>query len=132
MDIKYEILNFNPNNGSLTIKYFTDEFTDGLVYSVDVPIVDGKFASEDEVTSIIEFNKPKGQLERMFATTKIEPPDFLRQHIKIKEPEVEEDITLNTLNTLDADSRTMAIKDLISTGDIEDFIRKVSSQNNEI
>ena len=44
-NVKYEIQSFNPNNGSLTIKYYTDEVANGLMYNIDVPIVDGNFAS---------------------------------------------------------------------------------------
>jgi hypothetical protein len=125
MEIKHEITNFNTSTGSLTVKYYTDDFPQGLQYNIDVPIIDGKFIGKDEIDAMIEFNKPKGQLERILATTKIEPPDFLKQYIK-EEPIVTtgEDV-ISTSKPVD-----LAIKNLIENGDVEGFMKKIS--DNEI
>ena len=105
----------------MTVKYYTDDFPQGLEYNIDVPIIDGKFVGKDEIDAMIEFAKPKGQLERMVVTTKIEPPDFLKQYIK-EEPVIE--------TTAVEDSSTLAIQNLIETGDVEGFMKKIS--DNEI
>lgn len=81
-NVKYEIQSFNPNNGSLTIKYYTDEVPNGLMYNIDVPIVDGSFASQTEIEAMIELMKPTNQLERLIVSTTVEVPSFLTQHIK--------------------------------------------------
>ena len=123
MEIKHEITNFNTSTGSLTVKYYTDDFPQGLEYNIDVPIIDGKFVGQDEINAMIEFNKPKGQLERIVTTAKIEPPDFLKQYIK-EEPVIE------TTSGIMDDSSALAIKNLIENGDVEEFIKKIS--DNEI
>jgi hypothetical protein len=80
-NVKYEILNFDPNNGSLLIKYFTDDVPEGLRFNIDVPIIDGKFADEDAVQAMIEQMKPTPQLERIVASSTVEIPSYLTQHI---------------------------------------------------
>jgi len=127
MEIKHEIVNFNISTGSLTVKYYTDDFPQGLTYNIDVPIVDGKFVGKEEIDTMIEFAKPKGQLERMVVTTKIEPPDYLKQYIK-EEPTIvatEGVVSVSTGNPTD-----LAIKNLIESGDVEGFMKKIS--DNEI
>lgn len=126
MEIKHEITNFNSSTGSLTVKYYTDDFTQGLEYNIDVPIIDGKFVGKDEIDAMIEFNKPKGQLERIVTTAKIETPDFLKQYIK-EEPTIQ--ATTEVSGVLD-DTSTLAIKNLIESGDVEGFMKKIS--DNEI
>jgi hypothetical protein len=121
MEIKHEITNFNSSTGSLTVKYYTDDFPQGLEYNIDVPIIDGEFVGKDEIDAMIEFNKPKGQLERIVTTAKIETPDFLKQYIK-EEPVIETILT--------EDPSTLAIKNLIENGDVEAFMKKIS--DNEI
>jgi hypothetical protein len=123
MEIKHEITNFNSSTGSLTVKYYTDDFPQGLEYNIDVPIIDGEFVGKDEIDAMIEFNKPKGQLERIVTTAKIETPDFLKQYIK-EEPVIE------TTSGIMDDSSALAIKNLIENGDVEEFIKKIS--DNEI
>ena len=127
MEIKHEITNFNTSTGSLTVKYYTDDFPQGLQYNIDVPIIDGKFVGKDEVDAMIEFNKPKGQLERILTTSNIEPPDFLKQYIK-EEPAI---VTTEGVVGVSTGSPTdLAIKNLIESGDVEGFMKKIS--DNEI
>lgn len=125
MEIKHEITNFNSSTGSLTVKYYTDDFTQGLEYNIDVPIIDGKFVGKDEIDAMIEFNKPKGQLERIVTTAKIETPDFLKQYIKEEPIVTTEEVGVSTSNPTD-----LAIKNLIESGDVEGFMKKIS--DNEI
>ena len=80
-NVKYEILNFDPNNGSLLIKYFTDDAPDGLRYNLDVPIIDGQFIGQDAVVAMIEQMKPTFQLERLVVSSTTEIPSYLTQHI---------------------------------------------------
>jgi hypothetical protein len=126
MEIKHEITNFNSSTGSLTVKYYTDDFPQGLEYNIDVPIIDGKFVGKDEIDAMIEFSKPKGQLERIVTTAKIETPDFLKQYIK-EEPTIQ--ATTEVSGVLD-DPSTLAIKNLIESGNVEEFMKKIS--DNEI
>jgi hypothetical protein len=80
-NVKYEILNFDPRNGSLLVKYFTDDVPEGLKYNIDVPIVNGQFVSQVEVEAMIELMKPTAQLERLIVSTTMEIPSYLTQHI---------------------------------------------------
>ena len=80
---------------------------------------------KDEIDAMIEFNKPKGQLERILVTTKIEPPDFLKQYIKEEPIVTTEEVGVSTSNPTD-----LAIKNLIESGDVEGFMKKIS--DNEI
>jgi hypothetical protein len=78
-DIQYEILHFDPSNGTIKVKYFTEEFTEGLFMQFDVPIIDGKFANQDEINSFIESFKPVSQIERALLTKSLEIPVHLAE-----------------------------------------------------
>jgi hypothetical protein len=86
MIIKHEILSFDKTSGSILVRYFSDEFPSGLIYNIDVPVVDGSYVLGDELTSMIEAFKPVGQIERMVLLQTISIPDELSALIP-KEPE---------------------------------------------
>ena len=81
MNVQYEIVEFNPNNASIRVKYFTEEFTEGFFFNFDVPVVDGKFADQEAINAMIEAFKPVPQIERVLLSRKMEIPSFLAEKI---------------------------------------------------
>ena len=81
MDIHYEIVEFNPNNASIRVRYFTEEFTEGFFFNFDIPVVDGKFADQEAIEAMIEAFKPEYQIERILLAKKMEVPSFLAEKI---------------------------------------------------
>lgn len=65
MNIQHEILAFYTNSGSIEVKYFCDEVPEGLIYTIDVPIENGQFVSQESIEALIENFKPIGQLQRI-------------------------------------------------------------------
>lgn len=77
MQIKHEILSFNPKTGSITVRYFNDETGAQLEYNIDLPIENGAFVSQEKMTELIEAMKPVGQLERAAALNDVDIPSHL-------------------------------------------------------
>jgi hypothetical protein len=94
MNIQYEIVEFNPNNASIRVRYFTEEFTEGFFFNFDIPIVDGKFAEQEAIEAMIESFKPEYQIERVLLARKMEIPSFLADKIVEQVPSVPETPTL--------------------------------------
>ena len=81
MNIKYDILEFIPNTGSIAVKWYCDEVPYGLVYNVDLPIIDGHYPQEHELDGIINRFEPTGQLERIAELNKAQVPEYLEKLI---------------------------------------------------
>lgn len=77
MQIQYQILNYIPEQASIVVKYFTDKIPNGLTYTLDIPIIDGQLAGEEEILKLIEIYTPKGQLERLENLLNVEHPTHL-------------------------------------------------------
>jgi hypothetical protein len=77
MQIQYRILNYVPEQASLLVNYFCDEVPDGITYAIDVPVIDGQLADEEEIMQLIQGYTPKGQLERLAALKTVEHPTHL-------------------------------------------------------
>ncbi len=87
MNIQHEIISFHAPTGSMLVRYFSDEVSEGLAYNIDIPLVNGTFVSQDEINSLIEAMKPVSQLQRLAELQAIEIPEFLSALIP-PEPEV--------------------------------------------
>lgn len=61
--IKYQIMAFDKDNLGIVVRYFTNEVTPGLTYSLDLPIEN--MPKGKELENFILFHAPKAQLERM-------------------------------------------------------------------
>ena len=98
MSIQHEILSFNPTTGSILVRYFTEAVPEGLRYNVDIPIVDGVFASQEEVEALIEHMAPVGQLERVAVTKQAEVPNYLQAYVPVAvgngEPVISKEVAL--------------------------------------
>lgn len=81
MEIKHEILEFNPVTGNIVVRYFTDDFTEGYVFNIDLPIKDGAFPSQAEINDLIIFYAPKEQLARAGAVKNTPIPDYLLNYV---------------------------------------------------
>lgn len=77
MSIQHEILSFDANNGAVLVRYFTESNPNAYIYNVDVPMIDGKYVSEEELTAHIEHLAPKAQLERVEQIANAEVPKYL-------------------------------------------------------
>jgi hypothetical protein len=65
MIIKHEIIGFDPASGSILVKYFSDELADGLIYNIDVPVVDGRYIVGESLNTLINAFAPTGQMHRV-------------------------------------------------------------------
>jgi hypothetical protein len=90
--VQYEILYFDPVTGTVSVRYYCEDNPEGLVYAIDVPIVDEQYASEEELIQLIELMKPTGQLHRITVAKLVEIPQYLQDLIPppIEEPVIEE------------------------------------------
>jgi hypothetical protein len=79
--IKYEIVNFYPETGSISVKYYTDIFTEGWIYNLDLNVDNGVYPSQEEINNLIEFYSPRGQIERIEKVKTAEVPDHLKSFI---------------------------------------------------
>jgi hypothetical protein len=77
MNIKYDILEFVPHTGAIAVKWYSDEVPYGLVYNVDLPIVNGNYPALEELDNIIKNFEPRGQLERIAALNQAKIPEYL-------------------------------------------------------
>jgi hypothetical protein len=114
MNVQYEIVEFNPNNASIRVKYFTEEFTEGFFFNFDVPVVDGKFADQEAVNAMIEAFKPVPQIERVLLSRKMEIPSFLAEKI------VEQVTIVPEINPLIGYDVESAIQRLLKEDDEDD------------
>jgi hypothetical protein len=81
MNIKYDILEFIPNTGTIVVKWYSDEVPYGLVYNVDLPIIDDSYPELHELDNIIKQFQPTGQLERIAALRNAQVPEYLEKLI---------------------------------------------------
>lgn len=89
MEIQHEIVAFNKETGSILVRYYTEENQIGLNYNIDLPIIDGKYPTQEEITAQIKFMEPRGQLERTIQVAAVEVPSFLEALIPAPAPIVE-------------------------------------------
>ncbi len=82
MDIKHEILDFEPSIGGILVRYYTDNFPSGFTYNIDLPVVDGKYPTEEEIQEIIKHYEPRGQIERALAIESTSVPASLLNLVK--------------------------------------------------
>jgi hypothetical protein len=83
MQINHKILSFNPNSGSITVCYFSNEVPDGLIYGIDLPIVNGAFVDTSEIEKLIALHCPKGQLKRIVELQTTAIPEFLMPYVPV-------------------------------------------------
>ena len=78
MNKYYQIIGLNKNIGQLSVKYWTDEYLDGLVYSVDLPVSETNTVPlGEELNTLILSMFPEGQLLALIARLNIVAPvDF--------------------------------------------------------
>ena len=87
MDITYEILSFNQDAGSVDVKYIAASVPDGLTFTIDVPIVDGNYISENELITIIENHKPVWQVNRYAEVKSVTIPSYLLNMVRAVQEE---------------------------------------------
>lgn len=83
MNIQNEIINFDANTGTILVRYFCNEFPEGLIYNIDLPVENGEFPDQSAIDNLISLMKPKGQIERIVALKNVSIPDYL---IKLNPP----------------------------------------------
>lgn len=81
MNIQHEILSFNPETGSILVKYFCSEIPEGLIYNIDLPIENNQYPNENSIVEIIKQFEPNSQLGRMINLKNISIPMFLLELI---------------------------------------------------
>lgn len=63
--MNYEIKAFDKATGSTLVRFWTDDFPAGLIYNVDIPIVEGAYLSGSDLDTHIRSFAPHGQIERI-------------------------------------------------------------------
>lgn len=81
MEVQHEIISFSPDTGTVAVRYFSSEVPEGIQYGVDVPFVDGQYASMDALTDLINHMAPRWQLERIATLRTATTPDYLARYI---------------------------------------------------
>jgi hypothetical protein len=77
VNIHHEIVSFNPASGSIAVRYYTDEFTSGYTFNIDLPLEDGAYPSQEKINELIDHFAPVGQLERTEALLSASVPSHL-------------------------------------------------------
>lgn len=65
--MNYKIISFNPATGSAQVRFTTEDWTAGLVYSVDIPVENGAYISGQALAEHILAFAPHGQIARLVA-----------------------------------------------------------------
>jgi hypothetical protein len=86
MNIQHEIINFNPYSGSINVRYFSKEVPDGLIYSIDLPLVNNVFADFPEIEKLIDIHCPTGQLKRIAELKTAIIPNSLIPYVPVSIP----------------------------------------------
>lgn len=81
MNITNQIINFDAASGSVLVRYLCAEDAVELVYSIDVPVIDGAFVSQVEMQQIIDYSTPRAQLERIVLLKTTVVPDWLLSYV---------------------------------------------------
>ena len=89
MNIQHQIIEFNPTTVSIVVKYWAEQFPEGLVFNIDLPIVDGQFPADEEIENAIKAHEPKSQIERLIQTQTLNIPDNFKQKIPALNTEAE-------------------------------------------
>lgn len=64
----YQIIGLNKEIGQLSVKYWTDEYPQGLIYSVDLPVSENKTVPVGaELDALIMSMFPEGQINSLVA-----------------------------------------------------------------
>jgi hypothetical protein len=74
--MKYKITNFYADTGSALVKFYTDEFPDGLSYNVDIPIENGQYITGEALDQHILSFAPYGQIQRILDLRNIPAPEL--------------------------------------------------------
>lgn len=85
MEIKNEILSFDVFTGSIIVKYYCDDFLDGLIYNIDLPIINNEYPDEMSLQNLIKLYEPTAQINRLVLAKTINVPDYLQNKIKVLE-----------------------------------------------
>ena len=71
--MKYEILSYNRNTCSIAVKFTTENFSDGLIYNVDIPLDENnKLITGDTLDKFIMSFAPHGQINRIIKCASVE------------------------------------------------------------
>lgn len=83
MYIQHKILSFDDRAGSILVEYFCDELPEGFIYSIDLPIENNQFPTQEQIENLINHFKPVSQIERMINIKNIFVPEYLSKLIPI-------------------------------------------------
>ncbi len=102
MEIKYELISFDESYGTVVVKYYTDEFSEGFIYNIDIPIEDNKFAPKEQIEALIKLHEPKAQIQRIISLRKeqISLPEEIKS--LVKQNNVAIDVTLDKAESVRA------------------------------
>ena len=84
--MQYKIRDFNAATGSLLVQFYTADFPDGLMYNVDVPLVNGEFISGQALDDHIMIFAPYGQIERAIALRNAAAPNVVIEPLPTTPP----------------------------------------------
>lgn len=76
MIMKYRVLRVTEETGSLSVNFYTDEYPEGLTYSVDIPIENGQYVSGEVLERHIMSFAPYGQIQRALLVRGLKLPEI--------------------------------------------------------
>jgi hypothetical protein len=64
MEIKYKIVAFHQQTGSVQVEYFNENLPEGVVFSINLPLVDGEYPQGKALEEFIQSYAPHDIFER--------------------------------------------------------------------
>lgn len=68
----YEIKAFDKASGSALVRFWTDDYPDGLAYNIDIPIAGGAYLAGEALAAHIMSFAPHGQIARLVAAAAVD------------------------------------------------------------
>jgi hypothetical protein len=64
MDIEYKLMDFHQQTGSLQVRFHNEDLPDGVVFSINLPVVNGRYPHGNDLDALIRSYAPKDIFDR--------------------------------------------------------------------
>lgn len=76
MTISYEIVGFHQSTGSAQVRFHNDDLPEGVVFSINLPVTEGRYPQGDALDSLIRSYAPVDIFERAAQLKSVPPPSM--------------------------------------------------------
>lgn len=77
MHIDYQIVSFHRPTASIQVRYFNEDLPDGIMFALNLPVVDGKLPRGEALEQLVRNQAPRDAFERAAALRDADVPDEL-------------------------------------------------------